>query len=650
MRERHERYLKALRHAESVGGNIIGYADRYKYFGFQRDEDAAGWWFREWLPRAGEVYIFGDFNNWERHSFPLLREEGGVWSIFLSDADLHGGLRRGTKYKLLICSDNGCHERIPAYAKRVVQDDSTKDFAAEFWEEDFDWGDDTFDMASNKTLYIYESHIGMAVEEKRVGSYAEYMENVLPEIAKSGYNTIQLMGIAEHPYYGSYGYHVANFYAPSSRFGLPEDLKRLIKRAHEYGIGVIMDLVHSHYVKNTNEGINGLDGDESQYSPAGEAGNHPYWDSKLFDYGKEEVRRFLLSNIRYWMEEFRFDGFRFDGVGSMIYRHHAYRDSYSREDYFNDEVEDEAITYLTLANKLIHEINPSAASIAEEVSGMPGICIPTSDGGIGFDYRLGMAVADFWIKMLKDVPDENWDIWDIWNVLTDRLPWVRTIAYCESHDQAMVGDQTLAFRLMGASMYSEMSISQKSVATDRGIALHKMIRLITISLGGEGYLNFMGNEYGHPDWIDFPREGNGWSYEHARRQWSLRNRDDLKYKWLNNFDRDMLFMVEQEGIMRNGFARNLQMDRDSKTMVYCHDNIIFVFNWHPSKNIDQYKVSVPMTGLYEEILNTDNEKYGGSTKKRKLYYSINSDNNGIKSCYINIYNKCRSAIVLKLLT
>ena len=650
---RRKLYLDALKEIEEASESIADYADGYLYFGFQRDEEAHGWWFREWLPGAWEVFLFGDFNGWERRSLPLARGADGVWSIFLYDGDWGRGLKHGSLYKILVHGENGWHERIPADARRVVQDDATKNFTAQFWNpEPFDWTGDCFDIGNLPTLYIYESHVGMAVEQERVGSYAEFARDVLPRIKRAGYNTVQLMGVAEHPYYGSFGYHVSSFFAPSSRFGTPEELKALIRSAHALDLAVVMDLVHAHYVKNLNEGLNGLDGTDCQYSPSGEEGYQPYWDSKLFDYGKPQVRHFLLSNIKYWLDEFRFDGFRFDGVTSMIYRHHGYTEFDSRGKYFGPDVNRAALTYLTLANTLVHEVRPSAVTIAEDVSGMPGMCISVGDGGVGFDYRLGMAVPDFWIRMLKDVPDEDWNIWDIWNILTDRLPAVRTVAYAESHDQAMVGDQTIAFRLMDKEMYTGMACGVRNIVVERGIALHKMIRLVTIALGGQAYLNFMGNEFGHPEWIDFPREGNGWSYRYARRQWSLADDAGLRYAQLGLFDRDMLDMVERNGIMRSGYAYNHLMDTAAKTMVFSHGCVLFVFNWHPSLSIADYMVPVPEAGRYRIILSTDDLRYGGQGRNDRsvAHFSFPvTDDEGVTRHYIKVYNICRTAVVYKII-
>lgn len=650
---RHELYLNALRDIDKTAGGIADYANGYRYYGFQRDEKSRGWWFREWLPGAEKVFLFGDFNGWNRNSVPLQKDKNGVWSTFLFDDDYGAGLQHESLYKMLVCGDNGCRERVSAYATRVVQDESTKNFTAQFWNpEPFEWGGDKFNMTDLRSLYIYECHIGMAQEKEGVGTYTEFADAILPRIKKLGYNAIQLMGIAEHPYYGSFGYHVANFFAPSSRFGTPEDLKELIRKAHGIGIAVIMDLVHAHYVKNLNEGLNQLDGTDHHYSLAGEAGYQPYWDSKLFDYGKREVRHFLLSNVKYWLEEFHFDGYRFDGVTSMIYKHHGYTEFDSRDKYFSDDVNLNALTYLTLANKLIHELRPEAVTIAEDVSGMPGMCVPIENGGVGFDYRLAMAIPDFWIRMLKEVPDEQWNIWDIWNVLTDRLPGVKTVTYCESHDQAMVGDQAIAFRLMGKSMYTEMNRESKSLVVDRGLALHKMIRFITLALGGQAYLDFMGNEFGHPEWIDFPRAGNEWSYRYARRQWSLADDDGLKYSYLNEFDKAMLTFADRYDIMRQGYPCCQNMDEGNKTMAFSYSDLLFVFNWHPTASIPDYSVPVPEPGRYRIVLSTDDDAFGGQGRNDMsvAHFSFAAkDGEGNIRHYIKVYNICRTATVYKKL-
>ncbi|MCQ2975283.1 MAG: alpha-amylase family glycosyl hydrolase [Bacteroidales bacterium] len=645
---RHQRYLNKFNELKSYYSTFIDFAGQYKYLGLNYNEEEKGWYYREWAPEAKQLYIFGDFNKWDRKKNPLTKKDNGIWEIFLDDKTYSKTFVHGSLYKVIVVgADNSVIDRLPAYTTRAVQDDNTKIFSAQVWrpEKKFSWGRKKYNPSKNEPLLIYECHIGMAQEKEGVGTYIEFEKNILPHIANLGYNTIQIMAIAEHPYYGSFGYHVSNFFAPSSRFGTPEDLKHLIKTAHEMNIRVIMDIVHSHTVKNTTEGINRFDGTDYQYTHPGSRGDHPQWDSKLFNYGKNEVIQFLLSNIRYWMEEFHFDGFRFDGVTSMLYFHHGNIDSFDQNKYFRDGVEFDAITYLQLANTLMKLINPESISIAEDVSGMPGLTTPIKDGGIGFDYRLGMGIPDFWIKILKEQSDEQWNIYQIWNVLNDRLPFVKTIAYAESHDQALVGDKTIAFRLMDKEMYFDMAKDRNNLIIDRGIALHKMIRLFTIVNGGQAYMNFMGNEFGHPEWIDFPREGNNWSYQHARRQWSLIEKKFLKYHYLSDFDADMIKLVKEYNILQDLYGRQLNMDTENKTIVEQKGGLIFVFNFHTSNCIPNYEFYIPEQGVYKIILNSDDEKYGGFNRidDSTEFFSIKKDGHFV----LSIYNTNRTVLVLK---
>lgn len=650
MNDRYGYYCEKLNDIEQISGSITEYANGYMYYGFNYDPVRKGWWFREWLPGAYEVYLTGDFNDWQKTADPLQKDDNGDWSAFFPDDNYAGRLTHGSLVKMVVHGPNGCHERIPAYIRRVVQDEKTKDFAGQIWAppRNFDWSGDNFDISQAGSLLIYEAHVGMAQQEERVGTYKEFTENILPYIKECGYNTVQLMAVAEHPYYGSFGYHVSNFFAPSSRFGTPEELKELVKTAHGLGLAVIMDLVHAHYVKNFNEGLNRLDGTDL-YSPAGAAGDQKYWDSKLFDYGRGGVQHFLLSNIKYWMSEFHFDGFRFDGVTSMIYTHHGYTEFDSRDKFFHD-INGEALCYLTLANKLVHDLHPTAVTIAEDVSGMPGIAIPIDDGGVGFDFRLAMAEPDFWIELLEDVPDEQWDIYRMWNIMTDRLADVKTVAYCESHDQAMVGDKTIAFRLMDKYMYTDMDRASKNHIIDRGMALHKMIRLFTITLGGQAYLNFMGNEFGHPEWIDFPRQGNDWSYRYARRQWELATNGFLRYSQLGAFDRAMLELIKEYDILNLGYAYRQNMDEKNQTVVFSHGDLLFVFNWSPTASIPDYIVPAPSPGSYRVKLSTDEEVFGGFGRVDKNVVSFTfpvEQPDGTTRHYLKIYNVNRSALVME---
>ena len=642
--ERYRRYESKLKYIESKYGSLKAFASAHEFFGFTYDSFRKGWWSREWAPAAHNLFLFGDFNGWNRYDTPLERESHGIWSVFLPDSQYKKSLKHGSLLKVLVQSSIGEQERIPVFAKRVVQNEDTKDFAAQFWIDDSKCSF-AGELKIEKPLFIYETHIGMAQENESVGSFNEFRINVLPRIKEAGYNAIQLMAIAEHPYYGSFGYHVSNFFAASSRFGTPEDLKMLIDEAHRNGMAVIMDLVHSHTVKNTREGLNLFDGTENQYLLAGKDGYHPQWDSRLFDYGKEETLRLLLSNVRFWLEEYKFDGFRFDGVTSMIYKNHGIGMCFSTPyDYFDDNVNDDAVTYLQLANTLIHQLNENYITIAEDVSGMPGICAPIEDGGIGFDYRLGMGLPDFWIKVLKDQPEEMWNMNEFFFTMTNRLCDVKTIAYAESHDQAMVGDKTIAFRLMDKDMYDAMSKFIPNIVVDRGVALHKMIRLFTISLGGDAWLNFMGNEFGHPEWIDFPRLDNGWSYKYARRQWSLVDDKNLKFHWLADFDKEMLKFIKENHILTANPAWLMNADEENKTIVFERNNLIFVFNWG-TKSIPDYKINVKNTGDYEIIFSTDESRFGGydNIDRNVVFPSEQSES----QVFMRIYNVSRTATVYR---
>ncbi len=641
LRTRLYRETKSRLTAESK--TLVSFADGYRYFGFHRTR--SGWVYREWAPGAEAMYLTGDFNNWDVTACPMEKRENGVFEVSLKGKN---ALRPGDKVQAIAIRGGQMLRRVPLYATRVVQDKDTHLWCAEIEDtlSEFPWTDEGF--VPEGTPFIYECHIGMAQEEGRVGSYLEFADRVLPRVKALGYNTLQIMAIMEHPYYGSFGYQVSNFFAPSSRFGTGHDLKALINRAHEMGIAVLLDVVHSHAVKNVGEGLNFFDGTEYQFFHEGAKGNHPAWDTKLFNYGKDEVVHFLLSNLKYWMKVFHFDGFRFDGVTSMLYHDHGLGSAFTDYSmYFSMNTDTEAVTYLQLANDLIHRLNPHAVTVAEDMSGMPGMCLPLKEGGIGFDYRLSMGVPDLWIKLLKDYSDDDWDLGNLWYELTTRRPGEKAIGYCESHDQALVGDKTLMFRLCDAEMYTHMSKVTPSLTIDRGISLHKMIRLITASLAGDGYLTFMGNEFGHPEWIDFPREGNGWSYHYCRRQWHLADDPALRYGDLNNFDRAMVGLLKGEGLLSLP-AENRWIHEADKVLIYTKGDTVFVFNFHPTRSFEGYFVPVGREGDYKPVLSTDDRDFGGFSRvdTSRLYPARQAADGRVGfPCYL----PSRCAFVLKCL-
>ncbi|MGH4137968.1 alpha-amylase family glycosyl hydrolase [Clostridium sp.] len=626
--------------------SLQSFANGDLFYGFHLVAD--GWIYREWAPAADALYLIGDFNCWNPQAHPLQKKENGNWEIFLPGVQT---LKHMSCVKVRVVAKNVSRDRIPLYIKRTVQNPNTHDFVGQIWQPDYDfkWQDSEFNVAKESALFIYEAHVGMAQEKEGMGTFKEFTEITLPRIKAAGYNTVQLMAIMQHPYYASFGYQVSNFFAVSSWFGTPEDLKVLINTAHKMGIAVLLDLVHSHSIKNIAEGINEFDGTDYQFFNTGALGDHSAWGTKLFNYGKPEVLHFLLSNIKFWLEEYHFDGYRFDGVSSMLYHHNglgvAFTD-YSK--YFSMDTDIEAITYLQFANDLIREINPNAVTIAEDMSGMPGMCLPVAFGGLGFDYRLSMGVPDLWVKMLKELPDEKWSMNQLWYELTSRRPCEKNIGYSESHDQALVGDKTLMFRLGGKAMYTHMLKADDNLIIGRAMELHKLIRFITITLGGEGYLNFMGNEFGHPEWIDFPREGNNWSYHYARRQWSLMENKELKYEYLSNFDREMLTLVKTYDVLGSSDLQNLWTDEQHKLLAFRKGGLVFLFNFNPVESFSEYELPTDEIGNYKIVFNSDEKTFGGQGRIAKDYI-YHTDKLSQRDCKtgIVIYSPSRTALVLK---
>jgi len=636
--------------AELTGGtnNLSEFATGYLYFGLHKTED--GFVLREWAPNATEIYVVGDFNKWTespRYAMKRVKGGNGSWEIKIKNKSF----KHGSLYKLIVHWEGGQGERIPAWANRVVQDEQTHIFSAQVWcpEEAYQWKVEKFRPTTNPLL-IYECHIGMAQDKEGIGTYTEFRDNILPRVAADGYNCIQIMAIQEHPYYGSFGYHVSSFFAPSSRFGTPDELKSLVDKAHSMDIAVVMDIVHSHAVKNEVEGLANFAGDPCQYFNKGDRREHPAWDSLCFDYGKNEVLHFLLSNCKYWLEEFHFDGFRFDGVTSMLYYSHGLGESFmSYGDYYNGHQDGDAITYLTLANELIHSVNKNAITIAEEVSGMPGLAVPMKDGGYGFNYRLAMNIPDYWIKIIKELRDEDWKPSSILWELTNRRRDEKTISYCESHDQALVGDKTIIFRLIDSDMYWHFKKGDENSNVNRGIALHKMIRLATLSTINGGYLNFMGNEFGHPEWVDFPREGNGWSYKYARRQWNLVDNKDLCYHYLGDFDQAMIKLLKKHKSYEKQAVVEIWHNDGDQVLAFRRGDLLFFFNFSPFSSYCDYGFMVE-TGAYEYLLNTDDPAFGGNgfNDDKLIHYTVYDrdlarDNKG----WLKLYLPTRTACVLR---
>lgn len=649
-----DNWLKVFEDSE---GGLMNVADGYKTYGFH--EDATGIHYKEWAPNAVSAHLVGDFNNWELKD-EMSKDDFGNFSITLPK----GSIAHDSRVKIVLTLPGGEKiYRLPAWITRATappKESTSVSYEARFWNPDTQYEFKNPRPMPSESLRIYEAHVGISTPDARVGSYKEFTKNVLPRVKDLGYDAIQLMAIMEHAYYASFGYQVTSFFAISSRYGTPEDLKELIDTAHGMGIVVLLDVVHSHASKNVDDGLNNFDGSEYQYFHAGGKGNHPLWDSKLFNYGKYEVLRFLLSNLKFYLDVYKFDGFRFDGVTSMLYLHHgtgaggAFSGDYNEYLHENSPVDKEALTYLMLANDLIalcaEKEKTKFISIAEDVSGMPTLGVTRADGGVGFDYRLAMALPDMWIKLLKDKKDEDWDLNSIVHTLTNRRYSEKAIAYAESHDQALVGDKTLAFWLMDAEMYTNMStLSPLTPVVDRGMSLHKMIRLVTHSLGGEGYLNFEGNEFGHPEWLDFPNVNNGDSYHYARRQFNLIDDDLLRYKFLYQFDKAMQHLESKYGWLHKKDQYISLKHESDKVLIYEKAGLLFIFNFHPTNSYTDYRCGVEVGGTYKIVLNSDAAEFGGHNRVAhgQEFFTTDLEWNGRKN-YLQVYIPNRTVLVLGL--
>jgi len=658
LQHRYGKYKSLKRAICDAEGSLEQFAEGYNKFGVRRgvQDGKSGFLCTEWAPAAQWMGLFGDFNGWNRGQYPYKKDDHGIWHLFIPDKeDGSPAIEHNSRYKIAITTCDGQEStRMPAWSTYCVQAPkgapTHPGYDSVMWNPPKEFEFRSPLPATPKSLRIYEAHVGMSSSgEPNVNTYDLFRERVLPRIHRLGYNAIQFMAIQEHPYYASFGYHVTNLFAPSSRCGDPDSLKRLIDECHRLGVSVLLDIVHSHAAKNVEDGINGFDGTAHQYFHEGPEGYHTLWDSRIYNYSSWEVLRFLLSNLRWWIQEYKFDGFRFDGVTSILYKHHGMNHAFVHgyDDYFGMSTDVDACVYLMLANDLIHSIRPGCLSIAEDVSGMPTLGRPVSEGGFGFDYRLAMAAPDMWIKLLKEMTDDQWEMGYIVHTLTNRRYKEKVVCYCESHDQALVGDKTIAFWLMDKEMYDGMSLlTPANLIVDRGIALHKMIRMITMSLGGEGYLNFMGNEFGHPEWIDFPRIGNDWSYHCARRQWNLADQTHLRYIHLNNFDSAMHGLEQAFPFLFETHEYVSLKNEGDKMIVAEKGELLFVFNLHPSNSYQAYRVGTAWGGKYKVVLDSDWPEFGGHNRNdRHQVYHAQDGNWCQRPHYLEVYSPSRTVMV-----
>ncbi|KAK7287576.1 hypothetical protein RIF29_00857 [Crotalaria pallida] len=517
----------------------------------------------------------------------------------------------GSKYRVYFNTPNGPLERVPAWATYVQPAvDGTQAYAIH-WEPPpehvYKWKNTSPKVP--KSLRIYEAHVGISGSEPKISSFNEFTDKVLPHIMETGYNAIQLIGVVEHKDYFTVGYRVTNFYAVSSRYGTPDDFKRLVDEAHGLGLLVFLEIVHSYAAADENVGLSMFDGSNDCYFHSGKRGQHKFWGTRMFKYGDPDVLHFLLSNLNWWIVEYQVDGFQFHSLSSMIYTHNGFASfTGDLEEYCNQYVDKDALLYLILANEILHALYPNIITIAEDATFYPGLCEPTSQGGLGFDYYVNLSVSEMWSTFLESVPDNEWSMTKIVNTLvSDRAYADKMLMYAENHNQSISGRRSFAEILFGE--IDEHSHHYKESLV-RGSSLHKMIRLITLTIGGRAYLNFMGNEFGHPKRVEFPTSSNNFSYSLANRQWDLLAKEGLN-RDLFSFDKDMMKLDENARVLSRRFPYLHHVNDSSMVISYIRGPLLFIFNFHPTDSYDNYSIGVEEAGEYQVILNTDEIKYGG---------------------------------------
>lgn len=596
-------------------GSLRAYADLHKNLGVHLVKNAQGnlvWRLREYMPQAEAVWLTTERLNFQRHASYRYQPRGnGIFELVLpQDALAHGVYMELRVQAKGVLSGEGSQalpfRRVPAFAQWVEQDKTVPaQWCARLWAPQQAYRFRHRRPAAQSFPRIYEAHVGMAQPAlehhgESVGTYEDFTRRILPRIKADGYTAVQLMGILEHPLYRSFGYQVSSYFAPSSRYGTPDQFKELVDEAHALGLAVILDITHGHACPNTEQGLARYDGSRYFFSE-----KYNQWGTPSFDYSLEMTRRFLLSNCRYWLEEFRVDGFRFDAVGNMLYHDHGVDDDFShvgrcfygKDGEPREDVDGEL--YLCLANALCHELHHGAVTIAEEFSGMPGLTSAPAEGGLGFDYRFAMGIPDYWAKCIE----AQRDMGSLWYEMTNHRPYDRTISYVECHDQCINGDDAMIWRMLGDGMYQYMSVFTDNWNISRGLAFYRLMRLITFATADAGYLNFMGNEFGHPEWLD--------AENYAHRQWHLAEREDLKYAGLAAWDKAQMIGLAArypEDFRQAPLFRFIH--EQDRLLAFERGSLLFAFNFH-ELNARQDMTFAVTPGKYVELLSSDELHFAG---------------------------------------
>ncbi|XP_020575032.1 1,4-alpha-glucan-branching enzyme 3, chloroplastic/amyloplastic isoform X2 [Phalaenopsis equestris] len=513
-------------------------------------------------------------------------------------------ISHGSRYRVYFNTPNGPLERVPAWATYLLPDPDGEKFCAVHWEPPPEavhkWKNARPKVP--KSLRVYECHVGISGAEPKVSSFNEFVSKVLPHIKEAGYNAIQLIGLVEHRDYSSVGYRVTNLFAVSSRYGTPDDFKRLVDEAHGLGLLVFLDIVHSYAAADELVGLSLYDGSNDCYFHSGKRGHHKHWGTRMYKYGDVDVLHFLLSNLKWWVTEYLIDGFNFHSLSSMFYTHNGFATfSGEMEEYCNQYVDKDALIYLILANEMLHDVHPNIITIAEDIV---DVLVKNSQG-------------------------------------SDKM-----LVYVENHNQSMSGGRSFADILLSKQAHKS---SKREDMVLRGSSLLKMMKLITFTISGPAYLNFMGNEFGHPNRVEFPSPGNNYSFSYANRQWDLPRNEGLHCDQFN-FDKDMTRLDEIEQILSKRLPNIHHVNDSVKVISYIRGPLLFIFNFHSEMSYELYNIGVEEAGEYQIILNTDETIYGGLGVLRRDQYllrTISKRNDGYRNS-LEVTLPSSSAQVYKL--
>ena len=580
------------------------------------DEGQEGVYFAVWAPNAKSVSVVGEFNDWDRTRNPMTRAEYiGIYTCFVP------GVKEGMMYKFCIETITGeYHMKADPYANYAELRPGTASRITNI--EDLKWTDSSWMAAREKwnhkkePMSVYEVHMGSwkrhpGTEDEGFYTYREFAKEITKYMKDMGYTHVEIMGIAEHPFDGSWGYQVTGYYAPTSRYGTPEDFAWMINYLHRNGIGVIMDWVPAHFPKDEH-GLAEFDGTATYEYADPRKGEHPDWGTKIFDLGKNEVRNFLIANALFWVEHFHIDGLRVDAVASMLYLDYGKKDGEWVPNQYGGNENLEAVDFFKHLNTVVLGRNPGTLMIAEESTAWPKVTGDVEDGGLGFSLKWNMGWMHDFTEYMKLDPYFRKDNHHM-------MTFAMSYAYSEDYILVLSHDEVVHLK---CSMINKMP----------GLGFDKYANLkagYAFMMGHAGKkLLFMGQDFAQL------RE---WS-EERELDWYLL--EEPEHQAIQSWMRDLLHMYKKkqalyeldqswegfEWVNADDAYRSIySFIRHSKDGKH---NLLFVINFTPMARED-YRVGVPRKKQYKLILNSDDVKYGGNGEKRQnIYHAVKKECDG----------------------